>query len=143
MLRDRNWLTFQRQDRFELQEHAARGPPAWFGQRAAGRIRRFVVLLLFVAVAGVDGRELEGRIAEAIAICGRHFVLFKARLATQAVVNGAFDAHVRSMIGPRTEGPTPHAVNQVGGGNCTEMQAHGESAGGCGVGGAVLVQPGV
>ena len=135
MLRDRNWLTLQRQDRFEFQEHAARGPPAWFGQRAAGRIRRFVVLLLFVAVAGVDGRELEGRIAEAIAIRGRNVVLLEGRLALQAVVDGAFDAHVRSMVGPRAEGPTPHAMNQIRGRDGAEMQAHGESAGGCGVGG--------
>ena len=87
MLRDRDWLTFQRQDRFELQEHAARGPPARIRQGAAGRVRSFVILFLFVTVAGIDGRELEGRIAEAIAICGRHLVLVKARLATQAVVN--------------------------------------------------------
>ena len=60
-----------------------------------------MVLFLFVTVAGVDGRELEGRIAEAIAICGRRLVLVKARLALQAVVNGTFDTHVRSMVRPR------------------------------------------
>ena len=118
-------MTFQRQDRFELQEHAARRPPAWFGQRAAGRIRSFVVLLLFVAIAGVDGRELEMRIAEAVAIGGRNLVLLKGRLALQAVVDGAFDAHMRSMVGPRAEGPTPHAVNEVGSRDSHELQAHG------------------
>ena len=100
MSRDRNRLTLQRQDRFQFQEHAARGPPAWFGERAAGRVRSFVVLLLFVAIAIVDGRELEGRIAEAIAIRSGNLVLVKARLALQAVVNGAFDTHVRSMVRP-------------------------------------------
>ena len=134
-------MTFQRQDRFEFQEHAARGPPAWFGQRAAGRIRRFVVLFLFVAVAGVDGRELEGRIAVAIAIRGRNVVLLKGRLALQAVVNGAFDTHVRSVVGPRAESPTPHAMHQVGSGDGAEMQAHGENAGAGGIGG--LMQPSV
>ena len=100
MSRDRNRLTLQRQDRFQFQEHAARGPPARFRQGAASRVCSSVVLFLFVAVAGVDGRELESRIAEAIAICGRHLVLVKARLALQAVVNGAFDTHVRSMVRP-------------------------------------------
>ena len=39
------------------------------------------------ADSGVDGRELECRIAEAIAIRGRNLVLLKGRLALQAVVN--------------------------------------------------------
>ena len=134
-MRDRDWLTLQRHDRFEFQEHAARGPPARFGQRAAGRVRSFVVLLLFVAVIGVDGRELEDRIAVTIAIRGRNLVLFKGRLALQAIVNGTFDTHVRSVIGARAEGPTPHAMDQVCSRDGAEMQAHGESAGGCGVGG--------
>ena len=129
-------MTLQRQDRFEFQEHAARGPPAWFGQRAAGRVGSFVVLVIFVAICAVDGRrEFVCRIAEAVAIGGRNLVLLKGRLALQAVVNGTFDTHVRSVVGPRAESPTPHAMHQVGSGDGAEMQAHGESAGGCGVGG--------
>ena len=89
MLLDRDWLTFQRQDRSELQEHAARGPPAWLDQRAAGRIRSFVFFFIVVAVAGIHGGELEGRIAEAVAICGRDLVLIEGRFALQAVVAGA------------------------------------------------------
>ena len=44
------------------------------------------------------------------------------------------------MVGPRAEGPTPRAMDKIGGWDCAEVQTHGGSAG-IQDGRAVLMQP--
>ena len=43
----------------------------------------------------------------------------------QRVLHAAFDTQMGPVIGARAEGPTPHAVNEVGSRDSHELQAHG------------------